>query len=472
MFRSLFQKLVLVYLIITVLLTAAASYSLSRFFAHYFLEQKQQQLIAQAAKINTLTSEYRAGRISSGELRQALEAISYATNARVYVLNVRGETMAALEARTPAGLAERDLLHDIERILQGDTVVSSRRFISTLNTPVVFVGTPLKTGETVAGAVLFLAPLTYIEEPLAAVNRVLVKSALAIVAIAVVAVFVVSRRITRPVTSMGQAAERVAAGDYSQEVVVRGSDEIAQLARSFNIMQERLRETERMRQELIADISHELRTPLTTIRGFVQAMLDGVVKPAEQPQYLSLVLDETTRLAGLVSDLLELARIQAGAVRLRIDLIDVPALLEEAADSFRLRAAEKGISLRTSVQPAVTVRADYDRLKQVILNLLSNAIRYTPPGGTVSLSATCDSSAVTFSVVDTGPGVPEEELTRIFEKFHRLDKSRDSVTGGTGLGLSIARQLVMLHGGSINAQNRAGGTGLAVSFIIPHEPTV
>jgi len=469
--RSLFQKLVLIYLTITVLLTAAASYGLSRYFARYFVEQKQQQLLAQSAKINELTADYRAGRISGGELKQALEAIGYATNARVYVLNVRGEELSALEARIPAGLAKRDLLHEIERILQGETIVGSKRSLRSLDTPVVFIGTPLETGGKVHGVILLLAPLTAVEEPLSAVNRVLVRSALLIVVIALAVVFAVSRRITRPIAAMGQAAERVAAGDYSQEVAVQGSDEIAQLARSFNTMQERLRETERMRRELIADISHELRTPLTTIRGFVQAVLDGVIRPAEQPRYLGRVLEETTRVTRLVSDLLELARIQAKAVRLETDTVNIPALLEEVADSFRLDAADKGVSLKTVVEPGAAVRADRNRLKQVLLNLVHNAVRYTPPGGTVSLSVTSDSGGIRFSVADTGSGVPETELSRIFEKFHRLDKSRDSSTGGSGLGLAIARQLVMLHGGSISASNRTDGPGLVVSFDIPHEST-
>jgi signal transduction histidine kinase len=375
--------------------------------------------------------------------------------------------VAALEARIPSGLVERDLLREVEQVLQGETV-QSRRFVSTLDMPVVFVGTPLLNENQVTGVILMLAPLTVIKDSLAAVNRVLWYSSLCVVAVAVVIVFAVSRRITRPIADMSRAAARIAGGDYTQEVAVAGRDEIAQLANSFNIMQKKLHEMENMRQELIASISHELRTPLSSIRGFVQAVRDGVAKPEDQPRYLDLVLDETTRLAGLVSDLLELARLQAGAVQLACSSFDLAALIAEIEETFSLPAAEKHINLSAQAEPApLWVNADRDRIKQVILNLLSNAVRYTPGGGTVGIEARRSPGGVIISVADTGPGVPKEELTRIFDKFHRLDKSRDSATGGTGLGLAIAKQLVGLHGGSIAAANRADGSGLVVSFRIP-----
>ena len=464
---SLFRKLLLIFLLITVILTATASIGLSRFFAHYFLEGKQRELLAQGEKINTLVEQYQANRLSLNELKQAVELISYATNSRVYVLNVRGETLTALEARAPAEAVEQDLFHEIRDILKGKAI-SIQRFVRSLNMPVILVGTPLLIGNQVNGAILFLAPLTAVTESLAAVNRVLWQSSLAIVTVAVLVIFVVSRSITRPIAAMSKAAACVATGDYSQEVPVKGTDETAQLARSFNLMQARLREMERMRQELIADISHELRTPLASIRGFVQGIKDGVIKQEEQPRYLSLVLDETTRLAGLVSDLLELARIQAGTVRLARDKVELAELLTEVKEIYSLAAFEKQITLTTEVDPiTLSVVGDRDRLKQVLLNLVSNAIRYTPKGGIISLSAKEDSRGVVISVADTGPGVPEEELTRIFEKFHRLDKSRDTATGGTGLGLAIAKQLINLHGGTVAAQNRVDGPGLVVSFDLP-----
>ncbi|MEW6183872.1 MAG: ATP-binding protein [Bacillota bacterium] len=466
---SLFSKLVLIYLTITVLLTAAASFGLSRFFAHYFFEQKRDQLLAQGVKINSLVADYRTGRLDSAALKRSLDLIGYATNSRVYVLNIRGDSLTSLEAaRTPAGLVEQDLFKDIEKILGGKTVFSYRRFISTLEMPVVFAGIPLTTGQETNGVILFLAPLTAVEKPLSAVNRVLIQSSLAVVVVAVLVIFLVSRRITRPIMDMSRAAARVAEGDYSQQILVRDRDEIGQLAQSFTIMQERLETMERMRRELIADISHELRTPLASIRGFVQGILDGVVRPEEKTRYLSLVLNETTRLTSLVSDLLELARVQAGAIHLEYSEVDPAALMAEVADSFSLPSAEKGIALQTTGPPrTIRIPADRNRLKQVLLNLVSNAVRYTPRGGTISLVLEEGPDGVTIKVADTGPGVPEEELPKIFEKFHRLDKSRDSATGGAGLGLAIVKQLVELHGGNITARNRKDGPGLEVSFNIP-----
>jgi signal transduction histidine kinase len=454
-------------LAITVTLTVTASIWLSRFFAGYFIEQKQKELLAQASWINALAEDYQAGRLSNPEFKKFIELIGYTSNARVYVVSVRSETVSELEARMPSGLIEQDLLREVEQVLRGETV-QSRRFVSALDMPVVFVGTPLLSGEKVTGVILMLAPLTVIKDSLAAVNRVLWYSSLCIIAAAVVVIFAVSRRITRPIADMSRAAARIAGGDYTQAVAVPGRDEIAQLARSFNIMQKKLHEMENMRQELIASISHELRTPLSSIRGFVQAIREGVAKPEEQPHYLDLVLDETTRLIGLVNDLLELARIQAGAVQLIYANFDLAVLITEVKETFTLPATEKSLSLTAEVQPVpLWVNADRDRIKQVLLNLLSNAVRYADRGGTVHIEAKRGSGGAIISVTDTGSGVPSEELSRIFEKFHRLDRSRDSATGGTGLGLPIAKQLVALHGGSITAANRTDMPGLSVSFSIP-----
>lgn len=268
------------------------------------------------------------------------------------------------------------------------------------------------------------------------------------------------RRAAAPIADVMEAADRVAGGDYAARVEPRGAGDTRRLARSFNAMAERLETNEARRKELLADIAHELRTPLSVIRGNVEGMVDGLY-PADAARLRPLI-EETTKMARLLEDLRTLSTAEAGALRLHPEPVDAAALVEEAVAAFRARAAERGIRLESHIDPAATLEADPVRLGEVLANLLSNAVRHTPPGGTVTVTARREGAGLIFEVTDTGPGIPAEQLPNVFERFV---SSSDS--GGTGLGLAIAKRLVEAHGGSIEADSGARGT--TMRFRVPAE---
>jgi len=285
--------------------------------------------------------------------------------------------------------------------------------------------------------------------------------ALGILAVGGIAAGRAVRRAAAPIADVMDAADRVAGGDYSTRVEPRGPGDTRRLARSFNAMAERLETNEARRRELLADIAHELRTPLSVIRGNVEGILDGLY-PAE-PSRLRPLVDETTKMARLLEDLRTLSTAEAGALRLHREPVDAAALVEDSVAAFHDRAAERGIRLESRVDPAAGgLEADPVRLGEVLANLLSNAVRHTPPGGAVAVAARREGARVIFEVTDTGPGIPAEQLQDVFERFV---SSSDS--GGTGLGLAIAKRLVEAHGGSIEAASDAGGT--TMRFEIPAE---
>lgn len=303
----------------------------------------------------------------------------------------------------------------------------------------------------------------------AALLQALLVAGAAASAVALLASLFIARRIAGPVGRMLVATRRVAAGRYAERVPVEranAGDELGALAASFNTMAEALERTERRRLELIGDISHELRTPIATLEGHLEGLLDGVVEPA--PELWARLHGEAGRLRRLVDDLRELSRAEARQLSLALRAVAPASIVGDVAARLRPRFDEAGLDLRVELPDGLPpVRADADRASQVLTNLLTNALRYTPAPGTVTVGVAPAGDSVTFKVVDTGIGFAPEEALRLFERFYRVDKSRSRARGGSGIGLTIARALVEAMGGTIAAESAGPGRGSTFSFTLP-----
>ena len=278
-----------------------------------------------------------------------------------------------------------------------------------------------------------------------------VVSALAAGALSLGLVQVLAHGMTSPLREMAAAAAAMARGDYRRRVTASSRDEVGELARAFNKMATQLGEVDRVRRELVANVSHELRTPITALQAVLENLVDGV-EPAD-PETLRTMLRQVERLGALVTQLLDLSRLESGAVPLQRCSFELRPLLEDVAGETRLRTTDVAVAVR--VDPAgATADGDPARVHQVLANLLDNAVRHSPAGGTVELRATKDRAGVTIEVNDEGPGISEEERSKVFERFYRADSARSSKDGGAGLGLAIARWIVDLHGGDIRVEAR------------------
>jgi len=303
-----------------------------------------------------------------------------------------------------------------------------------------------------------------------AFNEALSRAALAAFLSALVVSVFITRKVITPLREMTAASKKIADGQYEQRVKVPGrpddADELGKLAISFNQMAEKLDQTESMRQQLIGDVAHELRTPLTSIQGSLEALLDGVLPPTQET--FQTAYHEAERLKRLVDDLQELSRVEAGAYELDLQPVSPTALVQTTVKRFSRRFIENGVTLETSPAPDLPhIMADRGRIEQVLVNLLENALQYTPPGGKVTISTRLNDGDVQFSVSDTGIGIPEEHLPVVFTRFFRVDKSRSRPGGGSGIGLTIARHLVEAHGGSIHAESPGRDQGSVFTFSIP-----
>ncbi len=306
-----------------------------------------------------------------------------------------------------------------------------------------------------------------------AMNDALVYAGLAAFAAGGIASLLLSRRLMAPVKSMMQASQRIAEGDYSKRVPTSttssatNQDELDQLAHCFNRMAEKLEQIETMRRQLIADVAHELRTPLTAIKGSMEALIDGVL-PAERSTYES-VYREADRLQRLVEDLQELSRVESGGIQLTLKPVNISLLINNALKRMQPAFDEKKIKLESDIQDKLPrVKVDEDRILQVIINLLSNSLQFTPKKGVVKVIAAKNKNDLIISIKDNGIGIKPHDLEHIFERFYRADKSRSRQEGGgSGIGLTIAQSLIHAHGGRIWVESEGEGKGSVFHFSLP-----
>jgi len=321
--------------------------------------------------------------------------------------------------------------------------------------PTFTVGAPWWRDGIVAGAVLIRTKAVRIESGLSSIFWQIVLLAVAVLVLSGVVVFLFVRSRLKPLKQLGFAAGRIAEGDFSVQVNEKAGDrELREVSSAFNTMTRKLQGVEESRREFVANVSHELRSPITSIRGFAEGMADGVIPTEDQPKYLRLVADESKRLSGLIDDLLALSRHD---VQMDLTTFDINEMLRRAVIRRMNDLDRKKIEVSCEFEEdACPVRADSDRIEQVVINLLDNAIKFTPEGGSIRMETVTKDRTVEVTVRDSGPGVPPEDREKVFDRFFTADRAH--TTGkGTGLGLSISKRIIEMHGQSIRLLETENG---------------
>ena len=490
MLRRLTTRLVLSHLLVIAVAMTLLSFVLLSLVQGYFLQAMQQSLTIQArltAQALMSSQGITLTNVVSNVLPSASNTLQQQQTGQLAVqvqniapdLSALGNATIRLSAELDTrirvvdahGLVQADSSGaELGRDLRGDPAVAAAlRGQEQAQTQgnALFVAVPLRRGEQVVGAVYLGQSLRDVTAVLADLRaRLLISAAVSLVLSALVGLML-ARAIARPVRELTQAAEQLAQGDFDYPVDVKSPGELGELARAFRSMSSDMRRMLQARTDLVTNVSHELRTPLTAVKGLVETLRDGAVDDLDaREKFLASIESETDRLIRLVNDLLTLSRADAQALVLRRERFDLTDLARSCADGLAAQAAVQNVSLVVK-GPSVHVHADADRIRQVLVNLLDNAIRFSPPSETVSVSVTPSVSGVTVSVQDYGPGIPAAEQTRVFERFYRADKSRARKgDSGAGLGLSIAQTLVVAHGGRITLASQPG-QGTTVQFTLP-----
>jgi len=360
----------------------------------------------------------------------------------------------------------RVVLTDKNGIVVGDSEreLLRQHYISdTPGTPVVVRSTNEKLGTIYINVVE--------NDPTSAValtkfiNRFLLLGAILAIVLAAIATILLSRRIANPIKELTIAARRLGEGDFSHRVKHSGKGEMGELAQTFNSMADSLEKAEMLRKNMVADVAHELRTPISHIRGQLEAIGDGLIKP--DVRTFSSIYEESILLSRLIDDLQDLTLAEAGKLKMVRQAKDIPELIDQTVQNIRPIAESHGLSINIRLPDKLPpCDIDAQRIGQVLRILLDNAVAHTPDGGKIDIKAEQIENFIELSVSDTGEGIPESDLPYIFERFYRVDKSRARATGGQGLGLTIARRLVEAHGGNIKVQSDQG-KGSRFAFTIP-----
>ena len=466
--NSLFARIMAVVLCVILLLTISLSvlsyFSLreQRISARLDYLAAEAEIIAYlAADLNGVDSYF----FSQGT-RQYLNRMAQKVNeefgAYIAVVDRWGHVMTNIQtaySEDPdfvASLSGEEISEALKQVLAGETI----RVQSRVGTdPTFTVGVPFLQYETVTGAVFIQTRAQRIQNGMEDLLWQVIAVALLASVLSAAAVALIVRSIMRPLSALTEASRAMGEGDFSRRLDEnRGDRELRQVARTFNSMSDKMREVENSRREFVANVSHELRSPITSIKGFAEGMADGVIPQEDHPKYLRLVAEESNRLSRLVGDLLQLSRLEREDAALEMTEFDMDEMLRRAIIRRMNDLDRKEIEVECDFRAdPCMVRADQERIEQVVINLLDNAIRFTEENGIIRLTTEIREHLAEITIWDDGASVPEEDRSRIFERFFTSDRAHTSGKG-TGLGLSICQRIMEMHGREIRLLNPEKGT--------------
>jgi len=469
------RKLALAFCLTLVMTTLLTEFFLGRAFQSFVVQELSSSLLRQAGLVAAQTTPASFGG-QPGALQDLVLRLGRIAAARATFIAPDGRVLADSDVsldRIPTLENHRDR-PEVASALGGRAATAVRRSPS-LGGDLLYAAAPVTGAAGVSGVVRLALPLAEVRTKQARMRRIMFLVTLVMVVGAVALAVRLAASMSRSLSEISEVARRLAAGDLSARIRRPPSDEHRQLAETLNLMaetiqrdMEQLKKLEQVRKDFVANVSHELRTPLASIKAYAETLRSGALEdPDAAGEFVREIEESADRMTRLVDDLLALSALESGRFTPAAEPVSLMRLAGEVTASLKPLAERKGIVIR--IEPfhgLPDVRADRGRLKQVFVNLLDNAIKYTGAKGTVRMSASHGEGLATVAIQDNGPGIPAEHLPRIFERFYRVDKARSRELGGTGLGLSIVKHIVEAHGGSVSVES-VEGEGSTFRFSIP-----
>lgn len=383
-----------------------------------------------------------------------LDNLSYNTQAAIMVFDNNGIVFA-----TSGGKQNSDYQKVDDRVrdtlLNDEKIVSTNIYVDENNDKILTVGAPLKHGGEIFGGVLFNQRVPEIKKMYRSMSKNTVWSIVIAMLFSSIVFYIISLKITKPIKIISAAVTEFSKGNFEKKVEYTSDNELGELANNINHMAVSLENLESLRRGFVSDVSHELRTPMTTISGFVEGILDGTIPPENQAEYLKIVLSESKRLSRLVTNLLQISRMESGESMVKKTDFDINELVRLTLLKFEMMITSKNIEVFLSVDDGrLMVNADKDSMTQVLINLINNAVKFTPEGGKISIDVKNGTEKVVVSVKNTGHGIEQEKLEHIWERFYKADTSRGMDRSGVGLGLYIVKRIISMHNESISVTSK------------------
>lgn len=461
MFKTIFMKLIIVFIAILLISFTIAGVVLFSFLDNYVSNEQLKTFEkggAQIINILTLYQNNLDNPRSASMLKQQIEYYSLSTNPYIWIINTEGEIL--FEPDIPDIIANKMAVsgnrYKLPDKRQYDEVIKEKKIIQEKGDLYglfkdtgyswLVIETPFIYNGKVKGVVYLSTPISEVKKTRTVVINFFLVSVAVSIFISIILVYIFSLRISRPLKQIKNAAKEIAGGEFQKRLNIKAKDEIGELAITFNNMAIALQNLEEMRRGFIANVSHELRTPMTSIRGFVEGILDGTIPPERQNNYLTIVREETIRLSRLVTDLLDLARMESGEITLSLRNFNITELIRRSIIKLESLIISKNIQIEANFEEEnIQAFADVDAIERVIINLMHNAVKFSNEKGKIKISVEYFKDKILLTIEDNGIGIERDEIDLIWDRFYKSDKSRGKDKTGTGLGLAIIKSIINEH---------------------------
>jgi signal transduction histidine kinase len=454
--ESIVKKQMLQYITTILICVLILGGILSVVYTQHYMKEKRNELIQQGRKISiAFTNAYRTGNLSN--LSYELQVLEEYMGAGILMVNADGVVVLASPGLDEMMIGQSFAFQDlVEGVKEGNIVSSERKATTIFDVPTLVVGYPLSVGK-MAG-IFMCRSMPEMEQSLYQMYQVGVASIFVVFLFAILFSYLTSRKMTRPIKEMNDAAKVIASGNFEHRVEITSNDEFGELAKSFNHMAESLQNNDKTRRDFIANVSHDLRSPLTSMQGFLTAMLDGTVPLEKQEKYLHIVLEETLRLSRLTEGIVDLSRAESSKIILDESDFDLNEQIRANINLLEPQLNEKNAVIKAIFADQITmVHGDIDKISRVIQNLLSNAVKFSPTGGLIEVETTkTDRKKVLVSIKDHGIGISPEDQKYIFDRFYKADRTRNQDMQGSGIGLAIVREFLQAHNEGITVKSTQG----------------
>ncbi len=475
--HRLLSRLLFTYIAIMLIMLALQSLLMGGIYQQEYYAERVRTLQRDATDLATLASEeMSSSKGFSPYFVSTIAAMAKRQDAEVWIVDRVGSILqlqqvqssssgsTKVPALVPLEFWSDKFKHVLTKIMRGELIVDQGVYSGqngatrlSIGVPIRYVDPAKKDVTITIGAVFLHTKTESMYKAIANMYRHIATSASVSIILGTILVSFISTRISRPLVQMNGIAKNIARGIFDKKADVSSKDEIGQLAQSFNTMAEELKKQEDLRSGFVANVSHELRSPLTSIHGFAQGMLDGTIDQKDYQKYLGVIVGETRRLNKLIRELLDLSQIESGKFPLNLQTFDVNVMISRVLITFEEKIDNKSLDIDVEYrQDKAFVVADPDRIEQVLINLLDNAVKFTPECGHICIWTHSAVDKILVGISDDGPGIPEEDQPYIWERFYKVDKSHTGKKG-TGLGLSIVKKIMDQHGERITVQSKLGG---------------
>ena len=473
--RTLFSRMLTAYITVTIGLLLLSGIVVGSLMSGFIMREEKQSIANEISVVTELYFNTAASTAGENAAILELNTIARHYDGLIQIVSVDG-AMAQYSSgsKWDAVMSVRYSEDDISRMLNAvsDLDAASVRFTQEKGEFQMLIGTkPVYEDGVATHVVRFYSDITEARGAIAMAYVEVVLVSLIAVLIAIIVVYYTTMRLTRPFLEINEIVQKYSKGDYNVRIPISSIDEATQLAISFNAMADQLKDLEATRRSFVANVSHELRSPLTSMKGFLEAMQDGTIAPEDYEKYIEIVLSETKRMAVMVNDLLDLARIESGRTALKLEIFDINELIRRTLITFEARIYEHHINVDVKfAQEQYYVEADSAQISQVLRNIIDNAIKYSPDDTKLRLATYAMRREIYVSIQDSGPGIPEEDIPHVFDRFYKVEKAHTPTKqSGTGLGLSIVKRIIDQHNQTITLKS-ARGKGSTFTFTLKRAP--